>query len=111
MIATEIPAGTGAERGRFLPEGDVITAQIDGLEAEKQGCSGPRVRTAHRVMKASWERKDAEYFDPVAREFRSADIEITGKYIGDIRLVGSSGLADGVHAAGFRCKRAYPTTY
>lgn len=31
VIATGTPAGTGAERGRFLQDGDVIRAEIDGL--------------------------------------------------------------------------------
>ncbi|WP_408583197.1 fumarylacetoacetate hydrolase family protein, partial [Paraburkholderia tropica] len=32
------PAGTGAERGRFLQNGDVIRAEIDGL-----GCQTNKV--------------------------------------------------------------------
>ncbi|MBA9948202.1 MULTISPECIES: fumarylacetoacetate hydrolase family protein [Burkholderia] len=38
VIATGTPAGTGAERGRFLRDGDVIKAEIDGL-----GCQTSRI--------------------------------------------------------------------
>jgi 2-keto-4-pentenoate hydratase/2-oxohepta-3-ene-1,7-dioic acid hydratase in catechol pathway len=33
IILTGTPAGTGAEAGRFLAEGDLVTAEIDGLGA------------------------------------------------------------------------------
>lgn len=38
LILTGSPAGNGATRGRFLRPGDVITAQISGLGAQRNQC-------------------------------------------------------------------------
>lgn len=55
------------------------------------------------TLAAEWVIRQSEYFDPVAHEFRYADIEITGEHIADIKQAGSSNVADGVDATGFRC--------
>lgn len=49
VIATGTPAGTGAERGRFLREGDVITAHIDGLGGQRNRIVPARASAVHSV--------------------------------------------------------------
>lgn len=38
LVLTGSPAGNGATRGRFLQPGDVISAQISGLGAQRNTC-------------------------------------------------------------------------
>lgn len=65
-----------------------------------------QIDTQRRAHPAEWVIRDAEYFDPESHEFRKADIEIAGAYISDIKSAGTSGLADGVSAAGYVCTPA-----